>query len=137
MEKMKKFTNEYRTLIANIINEVITLLESKELTEFTLFEGCPYDEQNKDNKYPVHSTFWVGEDQEHNIIQKVIKCNGMWGIVLYDTYEYGTHFPQELTARDMEFDCANTLYEFVYNSLIRKKKQSGTLAEVAEKLKQA
>lgn len=114
MEKMKNFAGEYRTLIANILNEVATILNNQNVDEFTLFEGHPYDEPNREKKIPQFSSYWVCDEMYYNTIQKLVKCNGMWGFVLYDEYEQTTLFPRELLPNDMDFKCANDLYEIVY-----------------------
>ena len=117
----KNFRQEYETLITNIINEVITLLNETDLNEITLFEGHPYDV--KGIIKPLFNTFWVCDEQEHLFIQKLIKCNGIWGYVLYNTYDDVTEFPKEFNTRDMTFDCANAVYDAVYDLLKKRKKK--------------
>lgn len=126
MEKMKDFAGEYRTLIANILNEVATILNSQNVDEFTIFEGHPYDEQNRGLKTPQFSSYWVCDEMYYRTIQKLVKCNGMWGFVLYDEYEQTALFPQELLPNDMDFKCANDLYEIVFNHFHPKRVSKGT-----------
>ena len=117
----KNFRQEYETLVANIINEVIALLNENNLNEITLFEGHPYD---VDGIKPLFNTFWVCDEQEHLFIQKLIKCNGIWGYVLYNTYDDVTEFPKEFNTRDMTFDCVNDVYNAVYDLLKKRKKNN-------------
>lgn len=125
---MKNFKADYFNLVSTIVNEIIAELETAELTELTIFEGNPYDADIKLTNLPCFGKYWVCDELEYQYIQKVIKCNGMWGIVVYDSYERETHFPQELTARSLDFDCANNLYECVYGHLHRR--QGKTLCDV-------
>lgn len=115
----KNFRQEYKTLVTNIINEVITLLNDNNLDEITLFEGHPYE---VDSITPLFATFWVCDEQAHMFIQKLVKCNGIWGYVLYNTDNDATEFPKELNARDMTFECADALYDAVYDLLKKRKK---------------
>lgn len=120
----KNFRQEYETLVAKIINEVITLLNENNLNEITLFEGHPYE---ADSITPLFNTFWVCNEQEHMFIQKLIKCNGIWGYVLYNTDSYATEFPKEFNTRGMSFECANDVYDAVYD-LLKKRKKNNTNA---------
>lgn len=130
---MKNFKADYFNLVSTIVNEIISELETAELTELTIFEGNPYDTNIKPNKLPCYTKYDVCGELEFQYIQKVIKCNGMWGVVVFDTYERETHFPQELTARTLDFDCANNLYECVYGHLHRRKEKSlGDIQALAE-----
>lgn len=116
----KNFKQEYETLVANIINEVITLLNENNLDEITLFEGHPYE---VDGITPLFASFWVCDEQEHMFIQKLIKCNGIWGYVLYNTDSYATEFPKEFNTNGMSFECANDVYDAVYGLLKKRKKR--------------
>ena len=116
----KNFKQEYDKLVANIINEVITLLNENNLDEITLFEGHPYE---VDGITPLFNTFWVCDEQEHMFIQKLIKCNGIWGYVLYNTDSYATEFPKEFNTNGMSFECANDVYDAVYGLLKKRKKR--------------
>lgn len=142
MEKMKNFAGEYRTLIANILNEVATILNNQNVDEFTLFEGHPYDEPNREKNIPQFSSYWVCDEMYYRTIQKVVKCNGMWGFVLYDEYEQTALFPQELLPNDMDFKCANDLYEIVYKhfhpKMVRthEPKVSNLLGDLAKELEE-
>lgn len=117
----KNFKQEYDKLVASIINEVITLLNENNLDEITIFDGHPYE---VDGITPLFNTFWVCDEQEHMFVQKLVKCNGMWGYVLYNTYDDATEFPKELNARDMTFDCADAVYDAVYGLLNKRKKST-------------
>jgi hypothetical protein len=142
MEKMKNFAGEYRTLIANILNEVATILNNQNVDEFTLFEGHPYDEPNREKNIPQFSSYWVCDEMYYRTIQKLVKCNGMWGFVLYDEYEQTALFPQELLTNDMDFKCANDLYEIVFNHFHPKRvrthepKVSNLLGDLAKELEE-
>lgn len=131
---MKNFKAEYRTLIANVINEVISLLDNANLSELTLFEGHPWDEVNESRQKAIYRTYLVYDDQFAEYIQKLVKCNGIWGYVLVSD-EIGNdkpQFPKELCARDMNFECVNDLYEIVYRMLHPKKtKGKSSLTELA------
>ena len=116
----KNFKQEYDKLVENIINEVITLLNENNLDEITLFEGHPYEVEDIT---PLFATFWVCDEQAHMFIQKLIKCNGIWGYVLYNTDRDRTEFPKEFNARDMTFDCADAVYDAVYGLLKKRKKR--------------
>lgn len=113
---MKNFKAEYNALVANIINEIITLLETEGLTELTIFEGTPCK-----NDCPVFMSYNICDDEYNRFIKKVIKYDDKWGIVLFDEYDEITLFPRELTAEDMNFECANCLYIKVYKLLKPKK----------------
>ena len=117
----KNFKQEYDKLVASIINEVITLLNENNLDEITLFEGHPYE---VDCITPLFATFWVCDEQAHKFIQKLVKCNGIWGYVLYDTDRDATEFPKELNARGMTFECADAVYDAVYGLLKKRKKNT-------------
>lgn len=132
---MKNFKADYFNLVSTIVNEIISELETAELTELTIFEGEPYDANNRTKTLPCFAEYWVCDELEYQYIQKVIKCNGMWGIVVFDTYKRETHFPQELTARTLDFDCANNLYKCVYGHLHRRKEKSPGDIQALEELK--
>ena len=117
----KNFKQEYDTLVANIINEVISLLNEKNLDEITLFEGHPYE---VDCITPLFATFWVCDEQAHKYIQKLVKCNGIWGYVLYNTDSCATEFPKEFNTNGMSFECANAVYNAVYGLLNKRKKST-------------
>lgn len=121
---MKNFKADYFNLILGIFNEIISELETAGLTELTIFEGEPHDEDNKSKDLPCFGQYLMYDELEYHYIQKVIKCNGKWGIVVYDTYERETLFPQELTPMKLSFDCANNLYKCVYGHLHRRKSLS-------------
>lgn len=134
---MKNFKADYFNLVSTIVNEIISELESAELTELTIFEGNPYNADIKLTKLPCFAKYGVCDELEYQYIQKVIKCNGMWGIVVYDTYERGIQFPQELTARCLDFDCANNLYECVYGHLHQRQEKTLYNVQTLEELKNA
>lgn len=122
MKSMKNFKAEYNTLVTNIINEIVALLNDSGLNELTIFEGHPYDDNNyNDTDIPLYYSYHVYEDAYHQLIKKVVKCDGKWGFVLFDDYEDITLFPKELTANDMKFECADCLYRKVYKLLKPKK----------------
>lgn len=132
---MKNFKVDYFNLVSNIVSEIISELETAGLTELTIFEGEPYDEENRSKDLPCFGKYWVCDELEYQYIQKVIKCNGVWGIVVYDSYEREIHFPQELTARTLDFDCANILYECVYGHLHQRRGKSLCDIQALEELK--
>lgn len=125
---MKNFKAEYETLVANIIHEIITLLETAGLTELTIFEGTPCK-----NDCPVFMSYNVCDDEYNRFVKKVIKCDNKWGIVLFDDYDEITLFPKELTAQDMNFECADSLYIKIYKLL--KTKKDNEYRDVLAKLK--
>ena len=125
---MKNFKAEYETLVANIIHEIITLLETAGLTELTIFEGTP-----RKNDCPVFMSYNVCDDEYNRFVKKVIKCVNKWGIVLFDDYDEITLFPKELTAQDMNFECADSLYIKIYKLL--KTKKDNEYRDVLAKLK--
>lgn len=137
MESRKNFSVEYNALVANIINEIVTLLDNRGLTDLTLFEGDAY------RKYcyniPVHKSF--EDDTSHQIVKKLVKIDNKWGFILYDEDEKTTRFPKELTYRNMKFECAECLYQRIYELLIMyvrrpKTKHSGAVAKLKAKLEQ-
>lgn len=131
---MKNFKAEYSNLISSIITEVISLLDNANLSELTLFEGHPYDDNNKGRKMAIFHEYQVYDEHCEEYIQKLVKCEEKWGFVVISS-EIGNHkpqFPKELCARDMDFQCANDLYEIVYRLINCKKvKGQNTLAEIA------
>lgn len=137
---MKNFITEYNALVANIINEIVTLLDNKGLTELTIFEGDAYDKNNYD--IPVYKTFHIDGDIFYQFIKKLVKIDNKWGFILYDEDEKTTQFPKELTYQNMKFECAECLYRRIYGPLNSKKvrtpkvKDSGTLAKLKAKLEQ-
>lgn len=118
---MKNFKVDYFNLILSIVNEITSELETAGLTEVTIFEGNPYEADIKSKDLPCFAKYMPYDEVEYQYIQKVIKCNGMWGIVVYDTFERETHFPKELNPMSLDFDCANNLYECVYGHIHRRK----------------
>lgn len=129
---MKNFKADYFDLVSTIVKEIISELETAGLTELTIFEGEPYDANIEIDKLPCFGKYWVYDELEYRYIQKVIKCNGVWGIVVYNSYEREIDFPLELTAKTLDFDCANNLYEIVFRLLNRKKTKGKTsLTELA------
>lgn len=131
---MRNFVNEYRTLITNVINEVISLLDNANLSELTLFEGHPWDKVNESRKMAIYRTYHIYDDQFAEYIQKLVKCNGIWGYILVsdEICNDKPQFPKELCARDIDFECANDLYEIVYRMLHSKKtKGKSNLTEIA------
>jgi L-rhamnose mutarotase len=131
---MKNFKAEYSNLINSIIDEVISMLDNANLSELTLFEGHPWDDNNKGRKMAIFHEYQVYDEHCEEYIYKLVKCGGAWGFVVIST-EIGNHkpqFPKELCARDMDFKCANTLYEIVFWLLNRKKtKGKSSLTELA------
>ena len=132
---MKNFKADYFNLVSTIVNEIISELETSGLTELEIFEGHPYNTNNKTKTLPCFAEYCVCDEFEYQFIQKVIKCNEMWSIVVYDTYEQRTNFPQELTARTLDFDCANNLYKCVYEHLHQRQGKSLCDIQALEELK--
>lgn len=131
---MKNFKAEYSTLINSIIDEIISMLDNANLSELVLFEGHPWDDNNKGRQMAIFYEYQVYDEHCEEYIQKLVKCNGAWGFVVVST-EIGNHtpqFPKELCARDMDFKCANTLYEIVFRLVSCKKaKGKSSLTELA------
>ena len=113
---MKNFKAEYNALVANIINEIVTLLNDNGVTELSIFEGTPCK-----NDCPIFMSYNICDEEYNRFVKKVIKCDNKWGIVLFDEYDEINLFPRELTAEDMNFECANCLYIKVYKLLKPKK----------------
>lgn len=116
---MKNFIAEYNALVANIINEIVTLLDNKGLTELTIFEGDAYDKNNCD--IPVYKTYHIDGNIFHQFIKKLVKIDNKWGFILYDEDENTTYFPKELTYQNMKFECAECLYGRIYGPLNSKR----------------
>lgn len=116
---MKNFIAEYNALVANIINEIVTLLDNKGLTELTIFEGDAYDKNNCN--IPVYKTYHIDGNIFHQFIKKLVKIDNKWGFILYDEDENTTRFPKELTYQNMKFECAECLYRRIYGPLNSKK----------------
>lgn len=111
--------NAMRDLMNNIINSIKETLDSKGLTELTLFEEenlptlCFHD--------MPHTTFNVCEDTEYLLIRKVIKVNGEWGFIHYDTYMNGDEFIKPLTDLLQDFKQAQALHNYIYSIVVRER----------------
>ena len=112
-------SNAMRDLMNNIINSIKETLESKGLTELTFFE-----EENlptlRFHDMP-HTTFNVCEDTEYLLIRKVIKVNGEWGFIHYDTYMNGDEFIKPLYDLSKDFEQAQALHNFIYSIVVRER----------------
>lgn len=112
-------SNAMRDLMNNIINSIKETLDSKGLTELTFFE-----EENlptlRFHDMP-HTTFNVCEDTEYLLIRKVIKVNGEWGFIHYDTYMNGDEFIKPLYDLSKDFEQAQALHNFIYSIVVRER----------------
>ena len=109
--------NAMRDLMLNIIKSIKETLDSKGLNELTFFE-----EENVPTLHFVdvpHTTFGVGEDTEYLLIRKVIKVNGVWGFIHYDTYMQGDEFVKPLTDLLQDFKQAQALHNYIYDIVVR------------------
>lgn len=111
--------NAMRDLMNNILNSIKETLDSKGLTELTFFEAenvptlCFHD--------MPHTTFGVCEDTEYLLIRKVIKVNGVWGFIHYDTYMQEDEFVKPLHDLSKDFEQAQALHNFIYNIVVRER----------------
>lgn len=111
--------NAMRDLMNNILNSIKETLDSKGLTELTFFEAenvptlCFQD--------IPHTTFGVCEDTEYLLIRKVIKVNGVWGFIHYDTYMRDDEFVKPLYDLSKDFEQAQALHNFIYNIVVRER----------------
>lgn len=112
-------SNAMRDLMNNIIHSIKETLESKGLTELTFFE-----EENlptlRFHDMP-HTTFNVCEDTEYLLIRKVIKVNGEWGFIHYDTYMNGDEFIKPLYDLSKDFEQVQALHNFIYSIVVRER----------------
>ena len=110
-------TNAMRDLMMNILNSIKETLDSKGLTELTFFEAenvptlCFHD--------MPHTTFGVCEDTEYLLIRKVIKVNGVWGFIHYDTYMQEDEFVKPLHDLSKDFEQAQALHNYIYDVVVR------------------
>lgn len=110
-------TNAMRDLMMNILNSIKETLDSKGLNELTFFE-----EENLPTLCFVdvpHTTYDMGEDTEYLLIRKVIKVNGRWGFVHYDTYMQSDEFIKPLTDLSQDFKQAQALHNYIYDVVVR------------------
>lgn len=112
-------SNAMRDLMVNIIKSIKETLDSKGLTELTFFE--------KENVPTLcfvdvpHTTYDVGEDTEYLLIRKVIKVNGVWGFIHYDTYMQDDEFITPLTDLSQDFKQAQALHNYIYSIVVRER----------------
>ena len=112
-------SNAMRGLMENILNSIKETLDSKELNELTFFE-----EENVPTLCFVdvpHTIFNVGEDTEYLLIRKVIKVNGVWGFIHYDTYMQVDEFVKPLTDLSQDFKQAQALHNYIYSIVVRER----------------
>ena len=110
-------TNAMRDLMMNILNSIKETLDSKGLNELTFFE-----EENLPTLCFVdvpHTTYDMGEDTEYLLIRKVIKVNGVWGFIHYDTYMQSDEFIKPLTDLLQDFKQAQALHNYIYDVVVR------------------
>lgn len=108
-----------RGLMENILKSIKETLDSKGLNELTFFE-----EENVPTLCFVdvpHTTFAVGEDTEYLLIRKVIKVNGVWGFIHYDTYVQDDEFVKPLTDLSQDFKQAQALHNYIYSMVVRER----------------
>lgn len=111
--------NAMRDLMMNIINSIKETLDSKGLTELTFFE-----EENVPTLrfYDMpHATYGVCEDTGYLLVRKVIKVNGVWGIIHYDTYMQSDEFIKPLTDLLQDFKQAQALHNYIYSIVVRER----------------
>lgn len=111
--------NAMRELMENILNSIKETLDSNGLNELTFFE-----EENVPTLCFVdipHTTYDVGEDTEYLLIRKVIKVNGVWGFIHYDTYMQSDEFIKPLTDLSQDFEQAQKLHNYIYSVVVRER----------------
>ena len=109
-------SNAMRDLMMNILNSIKETLDSKGLNELTFFE-----EENVPTLNFVdvpHTTYNIGEDTEYLLIRKVIKVNGRWGFIYYDTYMQSDEFIKPLTDLSQDFKQAQALHNYIYSIVV-------------------
>ena len=111
--------NAMRDLMTNILQSIKETLDSKGLTELTFFE---------DENVPTlnfvdvpHTTYDIGEDTEYLLIRKVVKVNGRWGFIHYDTYMQSDEFVKPLTDLSQDFKQAQALHNYIYSIVVRER----------------
>lgn len=112
-------SNAMNDLMVNIIKSIKETLDSKGLTELTFFE-----EENVPTLHFAdvpHATFGVGEDTEYLLVRKVIKVNGVWGFIHYDTYMQSDEFVKPLTDLLQDFKQAQALHNYIYSFVVRER----------------
>lgn len=112
-------SNAMRDLMVNIIKSIKETLDSKGLTELTFFE-----EENVPTLHFAdvpHATFGVGEDTEYLLVRKMIKVNGVWGVIHYDTYMQSDEFVKPLTDLLQDFKQAQALHNHIYSVVVRER----------------
>ena len=110
--------NAMRDLMMNILNSIKETLDSKGLTELTFFE-----EDNVPTCFVdiPHTTYDMGEDTDYLLIRKVIKVNGVWGFIHYDTYMQVDEFVKPLTDLSQDFKQAQALHNYIYSIVVRER----------------
>lgn len=111
--------NAMRELMENILNSIKETLDSNGLNELTFFE-----EENVPTLCFVdipYTTYDVGEDTEYLLIRKVIKVNGVWGFIHYDTYMQSDEFIKPLTDLSQDFKQAQALHNYIYTIVVRER----------------
>lgn len=68
-----------------------------------------------------HTTYDMGEDTEYLLIRKVIKVNGVWGFIHYDTYMRSDEFIKPLTDLSQDFKQAQALHNYIYSVVVRER----------------
>lgn len=111
--------NAMNDLMVNILKSIKETLDSKGLTELTFFEEENVPTLNFADV--PHATFGVGEDTEYLLIRKVIKVNGVWGVINYDTYMQCDEFVTPLTDLLQDFKLAQALHNFIYSIVVRER----------------
>lgn len=111
--------NAMRGLMENILNSIKETLDSKGLNELTFFEEENVPTLNFADV--PHTKYNVGEDTEYLLIRKVIKVNGVWGFVHYDTYMLGDEFVKPLIDLSQDFKQAQALHNYIYSVVVRER----------------
>lgn len=111
--------NAMRELMENILNSIKETLDSKGLNELTFFEEENVPTLNFADV--PHTTYNVGEDTEYLLIRKVIKVNGVWGFIHYDTYMQGDEFIKPLIDLSQDFKQAQALHNYIYSIVVRER----------------
>lgn len=112
-------SNAMNDLMNNIINSIKEMLDSKGLDELTFFEEENVPTLNFADV--PHTKYGVCDDTEYLLIRKVIKVNGVWGFIHYDTYMQADEFVKPLYDLSNDFEQAQALNNFVYYIVVRER----------------
>lgn len=111
--------NAMRDLMMNILKSIKETLDSKGLNELTFFEEENLPTLNFADI--PHTTYDMDENTDYLLIRKVIKVNGVWGFIHYDTYMQVDEFVKPLTELSQDFKQAQALHNYIYSIVVRER----------------